>query len=135
MYMCSVAKSCPILCDLMDCSPSDSSVHGIFQANTTGVGCRVLVQGIFPTQGLNTSPVSTALAGRFFTTEPPGKPHICVGVCMCNQTPGERNGNPLQYFSLGNPMDRRERESYSSGGRKESDTTERLSTHITKLLC
>ena len=27
-----VAQSCPTLCDLMDCSPSGSSVHGIFQA-------------------------------------------------------------------------------------------------------
>ena len=27
-----VAQSCPTLCDPMDCSLSDSSVHGIFQA-------------------------------------------------------------------------------------------------------
>ena len=27
-----VAKSCPTLCDCMDCSPPGSSVHGIFQA-------------------------------------------------------------------------------------------------------
>ena len=38
------------LCDLMDCSLSDSSVHGILQA---GEGCHALLQGIFPTQGLN----------------------------------------------------------------------------------
>ena len=31
---CLVAKSCPILCDPMDCSPPGSSVHGIFQART-----------------------------------------------------------------------------------------------------
>ena len=29
-----VAKSCPTLCDPMDCSPPGSSVHGIFQART-----------------------------------------------------------------------------------------------------
>ena len=29
---CLVAKSCLTLCDLMDCSPPGSSVHGIFQA-------------------------------------------------------------------------------------------------------
>ena len=29
---CSVAQSCPTLPDPMDCSPSGSSVHGIFQA-------------------------------------------------------------------------------------------------------
>ena len=27
-------------------------------------------------------PKSPALAGRFFTTEPPGKPHVCVCMCM-----------------------------------------------------
>ena len=27
-----VAQSCPTLCDPMDCSPTGSSVHGIFQA-------------------------------------------------------------------------------------------------------
>ena len=29
-----VAQSCPTLCDLMDCSPPGSSVHGILQART-----------------------------------------------------------------------------------------------------
>ena len=29
---CSVSKSCPILCNPMDCSPPGSSVHGILQA-------------------------------------------------------------------------------------------------------
>ena len=28
---CSVSQSCPTICDLMNCSPSGSSVHGIFQ--------------------------------------------------------------------------------------------------------
>jgi len=38
-------QSCPILCDPMDCSLPGSSV--------TGVGFYALLQGIFPTQGLN----------------------------------------------------------------------------------
>ena len=29
---CSVAKSCPTLCDSIDCSPPGSSVHGILQS-------------------------------------------------------------------------------------------------------
>ena len=29
-----VTKSCPTLCDPMDCSPPGSSVHGVFQAKT-----------------------------------------------------------------------------------------------------
>ena len=32
MRVYSVAQSCPALCDPMDCSPPDSSVHGFFQA-------------------------------------------------------------------------------------------------------
>ena len=32
-----------------------------------GVGCHFLLQGIFPTQGLNHTSFSPALAGRFFT--------------------------------------------------------------------
>ena len=35
-------------------------------------GCHFLLQGIFPTQGLNSEPSSPALSGRFFTTELPG---------------------------------------------------------------
>ena len=30
--VCSVTKSCPTVCDPMDCSPPSFSVHGIFQA-------------------------------------------------------------------------------------------------------
>ena len=46
-----------------------------FPSKNTGVGCHFLLQGIFPTQGSNSSPV---LAGRFFTTEPPGKPFLII---------------------------------------------------------
>ena len=35
-----VAQSCPTLRDPMDCSLPGSSVHGIFQAKITGVGCQ-----------------------------------------------------------------------------------------------
>ena len=49
--LCLVTQSCPTLCDLMDCSSPSSSVPGILQ--NTGVGCHALLQGIFPTQGLN----------------------------------------------------------------------------------
>ena len=58
-----------LLWDPVDCSPPGSSVHGILQARIlewvgsvapgdspgkpTGVGCYFLLQGIFPTQGLN----------------------------------------------------------------------------------
>jgi len=41
------------LCDPMDCSSPDSSVYGDSPDKNTGVGCHALLQGIFPTQGLN----------------------------------------------------------------------------------
>ena len=53
---CVLAKSlqsCLTLCDPMDRSPPGSFVHGDFPGKNTGVGCHALLQGIFPTQGLN----------------------------------------------------------------------------------
>ena len=75
-----VTQSCPTLSDPMDCSLPGSSAHGTFQARvlewgaiafsamdfstpgscpwsspskSTGVDCHALLQGIFPTQGMN----------------------------------------------------------------------------------
>ena len=62
-----------------------------------------------------------ALAGKFFTVVPTGKPLLTVSSdgkeSACNvgdlgsipslgRSPGEGNGNPLQYSCLQNPMDR-----------------------------
>ena len=44
------------------------------------------------------------------------------------RSPGEGNGYPLQNSWLGNPMDRGALSGYGPWGRKESDTTEQLST-------
>ena len=71
--LCSAAKSRPNLCDPMDCSPPDSSVYGIFPGKNTGVGCHILLQGIFLTQESNLC----CLHCRWFsTTVPPGTPII-----------------------------------------------------------
>ena len=51
---CIVAQSCPTPCDPMDYSFPGSSVHGDSPGKNTGVGCRALLQGIFPTQESNT---------------------------------------------------------------------------------
>ena len=51
-----VAQSCLTLCDPMDCSLQGSSVRGIFQARLLEWVCHFLIQGIFPTQGLNLGP-------------------------------------------------------------------------------
>ena len=71
-----VAKSCPTLCDPM------APLSRGFPGKNTGLGCRFLLQGIFLTQGLNSRPLlSPALAGGFFTTEPPRKPKCFISVC------------------------------------------------------
>ena len=59
--------------DPMDYSPPGSCVHGISQAKYW-IGIHFLLQVIFPTQGSNLR--LSCLAGRFFTTEPSGKPHV-----------------------------------------------------------
>ena len=46
------ARSCWTLCDPMDCSPLNSSVHGILQQEYWN-GSHLLFQRMFPPQGLN----------------------------------------------------------------------------------
>ena len=48
-----VAQSRTRLSNPTDCSPPGSSVPGILQGKNAGVGGHSLLQGIFPTQGLN----------------------------------------------------------------------------------
>ena len=50
---CLVTQSCPSLCDPMDCSPWGILWPWNSPGKGTGVGCHFLLQGIFPTQGLN----------------------------------------------------------------------------------
>ena len=48
--------SCSVVSDSvqpMECSPPGSSVRGDFPGKNTGMDCHALLQGIFPTQGLN----------------------------------------------------------------------------------
>ena len=47
---------CPILCNPTDCSPPHASVHGDSPGKNTGVGYHAFLQGIFLTQGSNSSP-------------------------------------------------------------------------------
>ena len=62
-----VARSCPTLCNPMDYSPWNSP------GQNTGMGSFSLLQGIFPTQGLN-----------------PGLPHL-----QANSLPAEPQGKPI----------------------------------------
>ena len=50
---CSVTKSCQFFCDLVDCSPPGSSVHGTSQARIPEWVATSFYRGIFPTHGSN----------------------------------------------------------------------------------
>ena len=82
VHACSVAQSCPTLCDSVDGRLPGSSVHGTFQA---------ILELAFPSNGLPfpspgdlldlgiepSSPASPALATQEgSTTQPPGKPNL-----------------------------------------------------------
>ena len=69
--MCGRAKSGPTLCDPMDCGLPGSSVHGILQARILEWDAISFSRDL-PDPGIE--PASSALAGGFFTTMPPGKP-------------------------------------------------------------
>ena len=63
--LCLIAQLCLTLCDPMNYSPPGSPVHGDSPGKNTRVDCHALLQGIFPTQGLN-----------------PGLPH-CRQILYC----------------------------------------------------
>ena len=72
-WWCSVAQLCLILCYSMDCSLQGSSVHGISQASSLPFPS----PGDLPNPGIKlASAASTALASRFFATEPPENPIV-----------------------------------------------------------
>ena len=67
------------LCNPMDCSPSGSSVHGIFQARILEWVAISFSRGSsWPRDQTHISCVSCN-AGQFFTTEPSEKPMAAVG--------------------------------------------------------
>ena len=78
IWLCLVAQLCPTLCDPMDYSPPCSSVHGDSPGKSIGVGWNALLQGVFPTQGLN-----------------PGLPH-CRRILYHLRHQGNSNGIQLE---------------------------------------
>ena len=63
----------PHFCGPMDCSPPGSSVHGVFQARILKWVAISFSRG---SSWPRIEPMSAALAGKFFTTESPGKPQV-----------------------------------------------------------
>ena len=72
LLLCLVTQTCLTLRDPTDCSPPGSSIHGDSPGKNTVVGCQALLQGIFPTQGLN--PGLLCCRQISLPSEPPGSP-------------------------------------------------------------
>ena len=111
----------------MDCSRPGSSVHGDSPGKNTGVGCHVLLKGIFPTQGSNPqSPVVSALVGGFFTTSATWEPWGTYlrynnhenAVCVCEFLflLGYRKWDEKYHRGLCPPGDIRPSGALGSGG-------------------
>ena len=116
VHVCLVTKLCLTFCDAMDCSMRGFSVHRISQA-------RILERVAFffsrgPSGPRDQTQVSW-LAGGFFTHwTTRDRPSSSVGkesainagdlglIPGPGRSPGEGNGNPLQWSCLGNPMHR-----------------------------
>ena len=73
-----VAQPCLTLCNSIDSNPPSSSVHRDSPGKNTGMGCHALLQGIFPTQGLN----QDLLHCRWFLYQLnyQGSPAVNIGV-------------------------------------------------------
>ena len=67
------AQSCPTLCDSMDCSPPGSSAHGIFLARILEWVAISSSRGSPRPRNRNCVFCDSCIAGRFFTSESPGK--------------------------------------------------------------
>ena len=79
IHVCVCAKSCPTLCDPMDCRPPGSSVHRISRQDS-GVGCHALLEAIFLIQRSSRS-LSSLLVWHVdsLPLAPPGKPNHGTG--------------------------------------------------------
>ena len=76
--VCVCVQSCLTLCDLTDYSLPVSSVHGILQASTLEWIATPSSRGSSPPRD---GTCVSCIAGRFFTTEPPGKPPSIIPIC------------------------------------------------------
>ena len=103
---CLATKLCPTLCDPTDCSLPGSSVRGISQARI--LECITISSSRASSWTREWTHIS-CLAGRFFTTEPPGKSHLrsyhLIRPTFCKNLEGEMlwilfNLNHTQCFSL-----------------------------------
>ena len=79
-----VPQSCMTLYNPMDCNPPGPSVHGDSPGKNTGVGCHLLLQGIFSYQRSN-----------------PGLPHCSqILYCLSQQFSSVQLLSHVQFFEM-----------------------------------
>ena len=77
----------------------------------TGMGCHVLLQGIFQTRDQTQVFCGSCTAGRFFITEPPGKPNMNITgwhlFCLPHNARGIESESQVAQscLTLHHPMD------------------------------
>ena len=117
------AKSSRTLCDPMDYSPPGSSCPWDSPGKNTGVGCRALLQGIFPTQGSNPC-LLHLLHWNTHRCFPGGSDGEALPAFDLGSIPGlgrfhgGGNCNSFQYSGLENSMDRGAWQAIQSMGSK-----------------
>ena len=87
-----VAQSCPTLCNPLDSSPPDSSVHRILQARKLDWVAAIPFSRDIPDPGLN--PGSLTLHAESLLTEPPGKQSMTPDSAS---RPCSRLDSPVSY--------------------------------------
>ena len=98
-----VAQSCPTLSDPMDCSLPGSSVHGVFQVRVLEwlpLSSPFLIVRIHYYQASQVVLVVKNMSANAEDIRDVGS------IPGLGGSPGERNGNSLQYSCWDNPMDR-----------------------------
>ena len=80
--VCSVAQTSLTLCNHMDCSPPGSSIHGILQTRILESGAICSSMGSSPPRDGTWVSCISCVAGRFFTSQPSGKPNFTLLSCI-----------------------------------------------------
>ena len=105
-HSCMHAKSlqlCPTLCNLKDCGPPGSSIHGVLQA-TVLLECAAISfsrGSSWPRHRTCLSLLPPALAGKFFTTHSPVYPPDWLALALgATRAPPQGLGSQLPVYVL-----------------------------------